>query len=831
MPADPVEIHDAEAEGVKLEFLAAPVGIVKGADGRVAGLACIRMELGEPDASGRRRPVPVKGSEHVVAADHVYSAIGQESILDGVAEPGCGVATTKWKTIVADEETLATALPGVFAGGDVVSGPDVVIGAIAHGRKAALSIDEYLRTGKVGKKAKRFVSRKDDHGIPEWEWEREKRARAAAPEEDPAARTAGFGEVTMHLMPETVAAETMRCLECGCQVYPSCELRKIADEYGVAVSRFKGEVKKSRVDDRHPFIRIDNNKCVLCARCIRTCADTLGVTALGFVGRGFRTEVHPAMNKALQETTCVSCGNCADACPTGAIITRLPYVAKLLPVEAARTATTCTGCSLGCRRSVEAAARGLFWIAATGLGDETADNRGYLCLKGRYNIRHLLGADRLAAPLVRSGGALAEASWEKALDAAAAGIGGVAARHGPAGVALLAAPDRTSEELYLAQKYARVALGTSNVGSLSLAQAAGPAAVLGRAFGLPASTVGPAEVGAADVIVVAASDVDEESFVAGVLVKQAVKKGALLVVVGGRAGTLARCAEVVIPAQGEGGAAGALDEIARLAGGKEKVVALLGARAGEKECAALVGLMIATGKADKEGSGILLLEDHGNAQGARDMGIDPAFLPGYREAPREGKGALKGARSMDELVAALKDGTVKGLVAVGEDPAADPQLAPLLGKLEFLVVLEGSLTATAAAAHVVLPLASIVETDGTVTSSGRRVQRVRKAFEPACGKEGYQVLGELIARTSGAKVPVRALDAWEEIRPLFAPLAGIDLATLDEKPFSWRLPGSGVKPVKADGAAPAARHPFLQVEKEYATLRETYLPTGGKPPL
>jgi NADPH-dependent glutamate synthase beta subunit-like oxidoreductase len=143
MPANPWEIDAAEHEGVILQYLAAPVEIL-GEKGRVTGMKCIKMELGEPDASGRRRPIPVKGSEYVIDAETIVPAISQGTNLDFLGEEN-GFDLTRWDTFAIDEETGATNISGVFAGGDVVSGPDIAIRAIAHGKRGALGIHEYLR--------------------------------------------------------------------------------------------------------------------------------------------------------------------------------------------------------------------------------------------------------------------------------------------------------------------------------------------------------------------------------------------------------------------------------------------------------------------------------------------------------------------------------------------------------------------------------------------------------------------------------------------------------------------------------------------------------------
>jgi len=147
MPADHVEIHDAEEEGVKFHYLCNPVRIVE-KEGKVVGMECIRMELGEPDESGRRRPVPIKGSEFFIEADIAIPAIGQAIDLSFLEEKD-GVKTTKRSTIGIQEGTFMTSRAGIFSAGDCVTGPDVLVRAAGHGKRAADKIDLFLRGAEV----------------------------------------------------------------------------------------------------------------------------------------------------------------------------------------------------------------------------------------------------------------------------------------------------------------------------------------------------------------------------------------------------------------------------------------------------------------------------------------------------------------------------------------------------------------------------------------------------------------------------------------------------------------------------------------------------------
>jgi len=144
MPANSWEVDAAEHEGIILQYLAAPVEIL-GENGKVTGMKCIKMKLGAPDASGRRRPVPVEGSEYIIEAETIVPALGQGADLSFLPEDH-GFNLTRWNTFEIDEETGVTDVPGVFAGGDIATGPDIAIRAVAGGKRAAFGINQYLRS-------------------------------------------------------------------------------------------------------------------------------------------------------------------------------------------------------------------------------------------------------------------------------------------------------------------------------------------------------------------------------------------------------------------------------------------------------------------------------------------------------------------------------------------------------------------------------------------------------------------------------------------------------------------------------------------------------------
>ena len=211
MPAWEEEIQAAEAEGVKVVYLSAPQEILT-RDGRVVGLRCIRMELGEPDSSGRRRPIPIPGSEYDMEIDQLIAAIGQRPDLSALQEV-LGVEFTKWGTIQVDPITYATAREGVFAGGDVQTGPWVAIGAIAAGREAAESIVRYF-DGRDMKEGREPINNDTPvyRPIPKDE---PTKPRAKMPEVPPEERKNDFREVELGLDEDRGREEASRCLNCG----------------------------------------------------------------------------------------------------------------------------------------------------------------------------------------------------------------------------------------------------------------------------------------------------------------------------------------------------------------------------------------------------------------------------------------------------------------------------------------------------------------------------------------------------------------------------------------------------------------------------------------
>jgi len=237
MPANVVEIEAAEHEGVEFIFLAAPVRGVAGDKGQVTHLEYLKMELGEPDASGRRRPVPIEGSETLLEADMMITAIGQSpdvSFTEGAKNRLAQLKTTRWNTIEVDEGTLQTNIPYLFAAGDSATGPSLVVDAIGGGRRAARSIHQYISGREVSAPDGELRKKNVEESLLDHVPGIVRKPRAEMTELPAAERIKSFVEVDQVLTEDEAFTESLRCLSCGLTCYnpdpEACELPSDAAE-------------------------------------------------------------------------------------------------------------------------------------------------------------------------------------------------------------------------------------------------------------------------------------------------------------------------------------------------------------------------------------------------------------------------------------------------------------------------------------------------------------------------------------------------------------------------------------------------------------------------
>lgn len=312
MPAEDIEIKEAMEEGVEFKFLTNPDEYI-GKDGKVTQVKLQVMELGEPDASGRRAPVPVEGKFEILDVDTVIAAIGQKVNPTGFEE----LELNSRGIISADEYTFRTNLPDVFAVGDATNrGASIAIAAIGEAEKASKVIDSYLK-GDTVPYIIPFVSEKvvtaEDLS------DREKLPRAKMPHRDAEVRKHDFEEINLGFSEDVARNEAKRCLECGCHDYKDCSLIRHANRYEIHPERFAGIPHKGFLETKLVSIERNQDKCILCNLCVRTCDEVAHKGILGLVGRGFDTVIKPEFNDPETIADCKNCRKCFEVCPTGAL--------------------------------------------------------------------------------------------------------------------------------------------------------------------------------------------------------------------------------------------------------------------------------------------------------------------------------------------------------------------------------------------------------------------------------------------------------------------------------------------------------------------------------
>ena len=312
MPAEKVEIKEAKEEGVVFKFLTNPAELI-GENGKVKAVKLQIMELGEPDASGRRSPVPVEGKFETIEIDAFISAIGQKVDPTGFES----LELNRRGIINADESSFKTNIEGVFAAGDAVNrGAGIAIAAIAEANRAALSIDGYLHGLDITMREP-FVSKRKAENIDFSD--KEKKDRAEMPQRNAAERKNDFCEINLGFTEEQARAEAARCLECGCHDYAQCALIRHANRYPISPERLSGSKHGGETEGKLVCIERNQGKCILCGLCVRTCEEVAKKGILGLVGRGFPTVVKPEFNNEETIKDCANCLKCAEICPTGSL--------------------------------------------------------------------------------------------------------------------------------------------------------------------------------------------------------------------------------------------------------------------------------------------------------------------------------------------------------------------------------------------------------------------------------------------------------------------------------------------------------------------------------
>ena len=576
--------------------------------------------------------------------------------------------------------------------------------------------------------------------------------------------------------------------------------------YGL-LDEVSGPTDSRLIDDSHPYIHVDMNRCIYCYRCVRICEELQGQFVWQVWNRGAETRIVPDSGTNLRESSCVSCGACVDTCPTGALEDK---TILSLGTPTAWTKTTCAYCGTGCEMNVGTRDGSIVSIRPA---LEAPVSKGHLCVKGRYAYNYISAADRITEPMIREQGNWTQVSWQEAIDFSAAEFKRILSQYGPQSVGVLGSARATNEENYLAQKFARAVLATNNVDCCARVCHAPTAAAMKMVLGTGAATNSLDDIERARTILLCGTNTTENHPIVGARIKEQVLRGANLVVIDPRRIELCRYAQVHLALRPGTNIAllnalahviieeqlfdqrfvqervSELDEFrefiaawpperaaaicgvdadlirnaARLYGGEKPSMCFHGLGVtehtqGTDGVMALVNLALLTGNLGQPGSGINPLRGQNNVQGSAHMGCEPDNLTGYVPLPEnkalfesEWQAALPTEKGLNlmQMMDAAAQGKFKALWAIGYDVlltnANTASTRRALGNMELVIVQDMFLNETARDyATVFLPAASAFEKDGTFMNGERRIQRVRKVIPPpGSARSDWEIIGAM----------------------------------------------------------------------------------------
>ncbi|HSE26153.1 MAG TPA: formate dehydrogenase subunit alpha [Pyrinomonadaceae bacterium] len=300
---------------------------------------------------------------------------------------------------------------------------------------------------------------------------------------------------------------------------------RYALQYGLTESDFNGSHETRLLDDSHPYIHVDMSQCIVCYRCVRICDEVQGQFVWQVLNRGHETRIVPDSGTTLRNSSCVSCGACVDTCPSGALEDK-SVLAHGVPTSWTRT--TCPYCGTGCEMNVGTKHDRI--VSIKPLLDSPV-SRGHLCVKGRYAFDFNSASDRITKPMIRKGDTWQQVTWDDAISFTAKSLQRICEQHGPDSIAVLGSARGTNEENYLAQKFARVVIGTNNVDCCARVCHTPTAAAMKLMLGTGAATNSYNDIEKAQTILVCGANPTENHPIVGARIKQAALKGTKLIVI------------------------------------------------------------------------------------------------------------------------------------------------------------------------------------------------------------------------------------------------------------------------------------------------------------
>lgn len=728
MPAEQIEIEEAEEEGVIFKELVNPIKIEKMKTGELK-LILQKMELGKPDKSGRQSPEPIVGELEILVVDSVISAIGQ--IVNPIGFEA--LEKTKRGTILADETTFRTNLDGVFAIGDATNkGADIAIAAIGEANRAAKIIDGYLKGENISYKPS-FYS-EIENMTPEDFDDIEKQYRPKRTHVKPEIRNKNFEEVVFNLTEEDAMKESKRCLECGCMDLYECKLLKCANEHEIQPQKYYGEVHNRKEFDNHPFIDLDFDKCILCGLCVRTCEEVMEIGALGLVNRGFDAIVKPALNKPLAESGCIACGQCINSCPTGALQEKM-LIEKPVQLMPKITKTTCSGCSVGCTLKVNTTGDMILKVKPD--KDDQVSN-GLLCSKGKFGYETYHNFDRIDYPKIKRGDQLEEATLESAVVEVAKRAQNIVSLYGSDALAILVSDKYTNEDIFAIKELGEKIFKTDNI--YSLEHIVSP---LEDTTGGDRSTANFDELSNTDLIIVVGSDLMKNHTIVDLKIKEALRRGATLINVdyglddfnedeNGKKyfknsnSNLFRIERSLCNLTGAK-LYGSLewvesneisDEIAKAyLEAKSAIIVFAQGELTYNVGTAIANIAILANKLKGPRNGIIQLKKNSNSQGISNLDLNGS-------AQRYDLGIL--------------GDKIKGVISFGQACTNE-----YYRKLQLVAVQDVHWSEMAKNAHIVIPATSFAQSKGTITNSEGRVKTVERIFEAKVVKDNWAFAYEI----------------------------------------------------------------------------------------